>query len=871
MSSTRIKSGAQVTLSYSIYGISEKRLELQKKNIITVIAGGENIIKTIDSKLIGMQVGENVEVIVQIDDISPDFMDISNFISLGQNQVVFLICIISFINVPRTQEEIISYIIECAVKKTDLSVHQVINKGAFKIQKTYDAIEAWSIGQEFYILNSLSTTKKHILQRSKFPTSTSTKIWPNIDSNYLHEYSIFNIVSAPSPMHCARILPIGINTQYIIPIWPKSQPRISFLPTLLRVTVTTKCDLIVLFDHDDDWNENSKYKDNIDLRVGDVALDLVLEAECKDASGMSTLSWLITNDGTNPHKTVTESRLDDSTSGYRCGLLRCAGWQRGGSIPQKTIWDGFWTLYRSASKEITRRSKDDKTDNRVLVVDCGAIINNGEVNDGVVDVDVDERAVGVGGVDEEYWGLGDRAASDSSTLDSYKCVQQENTSECATTVTVTVPVNRLETIVDNEETSTEEEEKEENSSHSHSNDVIMSSSSGGMTAENMTSSINNIGFDDNATVDNSNHLTMTMTMNDTNEQLHTKYHDYDTNEKNEEADGEDTCNTNNNCNDEIDDDDDDDGQEDEEESEKDREDRLKSVNSLRMFAGMMLGDTTGYTNTTTTTGSTAVTEVEADEEMTTATTRRKEEAEYVANRRYFTLKAAELTKEMSHELKRLQSKQSLQRRLQQRRSVANNHDVSSVSLSPSSSSSSSSSSPTSPPLPPLELQQLQHKMTTVTGHEQHDDLLDRMEEVFNVGSGQKPVVVQSISDATPPFAAPSSSTPPVMMSLFIAPPLPPVNSIVVTVVPIEISKKESLHDDGFEYKSFDSIQLQSLLQDSYMNESSNDMLNIARCLWEVVSCSPALCLTQTQYKAVYKTLCLVLRNEMIMESSRTNH
>ena len=144
--------------------------------------------------------------------------------------------------------------------------------------------------------------------------------------------------------------------QFILPIWTETQPKFSFLPKLLKLAVKSNSRLIILFDCLDDWSEEF-YKTKADLTVGDVSLDVSIQAEITDDSGSVVLSWLVTGDGSTPGKTVSELLAASNVSnpglhfdyrpyGHFCGLLRISSWKRNGEFPIQRVWNSIWTMYQ---------------------------------------------------------------------------------------------------------------------------------------------------------------------------------------------------------------------------------------------------------------------------------------------------------------------------------------------------------------------------------------------------------------------------------------------------------------------------------------------------------------------------------------------
>eukprot|EP00607_Mallomonas_marina_P003504 CAMPEP_0182435348 /NCGR_PEP_ID=MMETSP1167-20130531/75262_1 /TAXON_ID=2988 /ORGANISM="Mallomonas Sp, Strain CCMP3275" /LENGTH=237 /DNA_ID=CAMNT_0024626325 /DNA_START=397 /DNA_END=1106 /DNA_ORIENTATION=+ len=225
-------------------------------------------------------------------------------------------------------------------------------KGNIKINKTYDTLKARRIGQEHYIMgairqNSINKPYKVFSSNTNKPNQP-----PHITSSHtLIPIHIPDLRSKAIDINCLSLTPDGLFVTYLMPLWSKYQHKLSFLPTILRLAVTTECHLIVLFDHQDDW-PYLPHVDDIRLTVGDVTLDVVLDSEEKDETNNTVLSWLRTNDGSHPFRFVSEAIREEPTVGYKIALLRSSGWARGGLVPEQKVWRGFWHLYRKACVKI---------------------------------------------------------------------------------------------------------------------------------------------------------------------------------------------------------------------------------------------------------------------------------------------------------------------------------------------------------------------------------------------------------------------------------------------------------------------------------------------------------------------------------------
>lgn len=107
--------------------------------------------------------------------------------------------------------------------------------------------------------------------------------------------------------------------EYFLPLWDKSQAKMSFLPVLFSKVSALSCNLVIMLEGEHTWGTSCDE---------DITLSLALESE--EALGGCVLTWM---------------RLE---SGQRVALLRVDGWHA--TIPPNdTEWSHFTTLYHKYS------------------------------------------------------------------------------------------------------------------------------------------------------------------------------------------------------------------------------------------------------------------------------------------------------------------------------------------------------------------------------------------------------------------------------------------------------------------------------------------------------------------------------------------
>ena len=88
----------------------------------------------------------------------------------------------------------------------------------------------------------------------------------------------------------------GSGVNYNLVSFSEAQPKISFIPRLLKIARQMRCKLTVMFDHKDDWDELELTSVTDSLTVGDVHVDVSIKAEAVSPDQHSVLTWLMVED-----------------------------------------------------------------------------------------------------------------------------------------------------------------------------------------------------------------------------------------------------------------------------------------------------------------------------------------------------------------------------------------------------------------------------------------------------------------------------------------------------------------------------------------------------------------------------------------------
>ena len=180
------------------------------------------------------------------------------------------------------------------------------------------------------------------------------------------------------------------NIVYHCITFKDTQPKISFIPRVLKLARRLGCKLTVLLDHSEDWDDLERTADAGNLVLEDVTLNVTIKAEKVDPTKHSVLTWLLSEEGD-----------------YMQALLRLDAWRNDGCAPDGDVFEGFMDLYDLTVLEIdTAALKGSKVN--VLLIDVGARIPQPARNkvEGDASVIASEGNMEVG-----VWGVGPRTAT----------------------------------------------------------------------------------------------------------------------------------------------------------------------------------------------------------------------------------------------------------------------------------------------------------------------------------------------------------------------------------------------------------------------------------------------------------------------------
>ena len=287
-----IRPGAQVTFSYSIHDGHGN--VFTPTTITTATVGIGHLIETVDFEILSMKLNDKKDILIPQDQFISIDVD-----TLQSHEVVYMaIQIIDFINLPKNGYEMISFISVRSVSIVTLARIELITKGQLKIEKTYDMLQAAGIGQEYTVISAMCE------ERDKCDSIAA----------HLSSYEAYNpMLRISRTVSCIEHEPVGGAVRYILPVWSYQQQKASFLPSILHMAVASRAALIVLLDNDgdDDWVRDISVDQDEGggwLVAGEVAMDVVIDAEEQDASGTSVLTSLRCNDGSRPGVSVSGDR-----------------------------------------------------------------------------------------------------------------------------------------------------------------------------------------------------------------------------------------------------------------------------------------------------------------------------------------------------------------------------------------------------------------------------------------------------------------------------------------------------------------------------------------------------------------------------------
>jgi hypothetical protein len=136
----------------------------------------------------------------------------------------------------------------------------------------------------------------------------------------------------------------GPGAVFVLTRWSPRQLKVTFLPALVQAAVNSACRIVLVVEHSGDWPPAAFERPAVaaaNLTNNDIALDVVLESEARDASGQVTLTWLRAVD----KRTGRPLWAQGDGGGHRLCIVRVSAWARE-QPPGAAVWRAFWDIFQ---------------------------------------------------------------------------------------------------------------------------------------------------------------------------------------------------------------------------------------------------------------------------------------------------------------------------------------------------------------------------------------------------------------------------------------------------------------------------------------------------------------------------------------------
>jgi hypothetical protein len=241
---TEIIKGSLVSVVFSIVAFSHTDVDnMFSYNgvpcLLDVIAGTGMILKALDEAIMCMTVGDEREILIPAAEASQT----ARALGVRMRGILkYELKVIRVVNTPVGATEIAQFFSKGTLTLASLSECRQVKKGPFNISRTYDMFDAVAISEEFRILETLCKEKQTNL--SDHGNNSTSEICANNPNRSVQTSSIPFLSNSGS--------------HFLLPMWPISVSRESFLPDLMRLAVSSSSQIIILFDSPADWEEISK-------------------------------------------------------------------------------------------------------------------------------------------------------------------------------------------------------------------------------------------------------------------------------------------------------------------------------------------------------------------------------------------------------------------------------------------------------------------------------------------------------------------------------------------------------------------------------------------------------------------------------------